>query len=134
MVVNAAEFFRQGVLGDAVVVIQPSLGAPADVQHRVDVLLAPLHNLAHLVPVVHLLKGELLHRRAGDDKAVELLVLHVGEGLIKGVEMVGAGVLAHMGGGVEQLHVHLQRGVAQQAQQLRLGFNLRGHQVEDSNL
>ncbi|CAN4017943.1 hypothetical protein AJOOGB_AJOOGB_06425, partial [Dysosmobacter welbionis] len=45
---HAEEFLRQLPLGDAVVVVQPRLSAPADVKGGVDVRLGPLHDLAQL--------------------------------------------------------------------------------------
>ena len=36
-----------------------------------------------------------------------------------------------MGGGVQQLHVHLEGGVPQEPEQLGLGLGLGGHEVED---
>ena len=48
--------------------------------------------------------------------------------------MVGIGVLRGMAGHLEQLHLHLEGGVGQLAQQLGLGDNLGGHQVEQQQI
>ena len=50
------------------VVVKPRLRAPADVEGGVDVRLRPFHDLAQFVPVLHFLKLEVFHRRAGDDE------------------------------------------------------------------
>ena len=59
-------------------IVKPRLRAPADVQ-ACEWTCVLLHSMisAQLRPVVHLLKGQVLHRRAGDDQAVKVLVLHL---------------------------------------------------------
>ena len=68
---------RQQQLAHAVVVVQPGLCAPADMKGGVDVRFTEVHDLAQLVPIVHLLKIHGLHRRAGDDHAVVAIVLYL---------------------------------------------------------
>ena len=80
---HAEEFLLQRDLLDAVMIIQPRLGAPADVEGGMNVFLAPFHDGAELLPVFHLFKGKMLHRCAGDDHAVEVLVLDFGESFIE---------------------------------------------------
>ena len=96
--------------------------------------LAPLHDLAQLGPVVHLLKGDLLHGRTRDDHAVVLLVLDLVEGLVEGQHMLLGGVAGFMGGGLEQLQLHLQGGVADEAGDLGLRLDLLGHEVEHEDM
>ncbi len=79
----AKELFRQQHLLNSIVVIQRRLGTPADMQGAVDMGLAPLHDAAQLVPIPHLLKFQLLHRCAGDDKAVEILLLNFFEAAVE---------------------------------------------------
>ena len=43
---DAEQLFRQGLLGNAVMVVQPGLGRPADVKGGVDVLFGPVHQAA----------------------------------------------------------------------------------------
>ncbi len=50
-----------------------------------------------------------------------------------GDQVFGGDVLGLVAGGVEQGHLHLQRGVAEQAQELGLGGDLGGHQVQDGD-
>ena len=61
-----------------------------------DIGFAPLHDLAQLVPVVHLFKSHLLHRRPGDDHAVKFSVLQLIKGLIKGQQMFLGNIFRHM--------------------------------------
>ena len=95
--------------------------------------LAPLHNLGQLLPVIHLLKGQILHRRAGDDHTVEFPVFQLIEGLIEGQQMLLRGILGPMAGHHHQLQMHLQGGVAQNSAQLGLGDDFCGHQVQQHN-
>ena len=64
---NTKEFFPQGLLLDAVVPPKSRLGAPADVQSAVDMGFAPVQDVGQLLPVVHLLEGQLLHRSPCDN-------------------------------------------------------------------
>ena len=132
--IDAEELLGQGVLVDAVVVVQARLGAPADVEHGMNMGLAPLHDLAQLRPVVHFLEGHLLHRRAGDDHAVEFAVLDLIKGLVEGQQVLLGDVLGLVGGGVHQFQLHLQGRIAQKAGQLGLGGDLGGHEVQQQQL
>ena len=134
VLVYAGQLAGKGALIDAVVAVKPRLGAPADVEGGVDVGAGPVHNLAQLVPIVHLLKLQVLHRRAGDNHAVELLVPHLVKGGVEGLQMGDVGVLGGVAPGLEQLDVDLEGGVGQLAQQLGLGDDFGGHQVEDEQV
>ena len=95
------------VLLDAVVVEQASLGAPADVESGKDILFAPLHNFAEFLPVIHLFKGKVFHRGAGDDKAIELCMAHLLKSLVKSIKMCFGSVFGFMGFWAQQNHFHL---------------------------
>ena len=131
---HAEQLFRQRPLGNAVVIVKPRLSAPADVEGGVNVGLAPLHDLAQLGPVVHLFKGQILHRRAGDDQSVKGSVLHLLKGLVKSQHVLLRGVFGHVPRRGNQLQLDLKRGVAQNPGQLRLCVRLGGHQVQQEDL
>ena len=76
----------------------------------------------------------MLHRRAGDDEAVEVPAAHVVEVAVEGEHMLLGGVLGHMAPGGDELQLHLEGGIAQQAAQLGLGGDLGGHQVQKQDL
>ena len=80
-----------------------------------DVRLAPFHDLTELRPVVDLLEFHLLHRCARDDEPVEVAVLHLLEGLVEGEHVLLRGVFGRVAVETHQLHLHLNRGVAEQA-------------------
>ena len=128
---DAEHLLRQLHLLQAVVVVQGGLRAPADVQGGVNVAFAPLHDLAQLVPVADLLELQVLDRRTGDDHPVEVLLLDVVEHFIELEQVLGGGVFGGVGGGLQQLHINLQGCIAEHPQQLALGVNLFGHEVED---
>ena len=130
---HAEHLFRQQLLVHAVVVVQASLCTPAHMQGGVDIRLAEVHDLAQLRPVIHLLKVHGLHRSTGDDHAVVAVMLHLVEGLIKGLQMGRGDVRCLMAHRLQQGHVHLQRRVGQQPGDLGLGGDLGGHQVQDQN-
>ena len=127
---HAKELLWQGVLSDAVVVVKSCLGPPADMEGGVHMGLAPLHDFAQLRPVVHLFKGQLLHRGSGDDHAIEFPVLHFVKGLVKGQQMLLGGVLGSVGGGVDQLQMDLQGRIAQKSAELGFRDDFAGHQVQ----
>ena len=130
---HAEELPLQGILGHAVVVVEARLGPPADVEGGVDMALAPLHDPAQLRPVFHLLKGQVLHRRAGDDHAVVVVLLHVREVAVKGQHVLLGGVLGHVALGADELQLHLEGRVGQQAAELGLRGDLGGHQVQQQD-
>ena len=130
---NAEHLFFQRILGNAVVVIQPGLRAPADMEGGIHVCFAPFHNFAELFPIIHLFKGEMLHRRAGNNHAVKFFLAYIVKDLVKFEHMLSRGVFRFMRSRLQQLYLHLKRRVAQQAQQLCFGFNFGRHQVENQN-
>ena len=83
VLIDAEDLLLRPVLRDAVVIVEPRLCAPADVERREGVLLAPLHDLCDLVPVGDLLEGILLDRRPRDDKAIVFFMAHLGKRSIK---------------------------------------------------
>ena len=131
---DAEELFAQIIFGDLVVVIQPGLGPPADVERGVDMSFGPFHDLAELIPVVHVGEIQILHRCSGDDHAVILLILDLMEGRIKGRQVLGVSILGNVAQGVEQFYLDLERRVGELAQQLGLGDDLSGHQIQDKQV
>ena len=130
---DAEELARQVLLGDAIEVVEASERAPAQVHRREDVLLGPVDDLAELLPVVHVLKGHLLHGRTGDDEAVIVLVAEAVEGVVELHQMVLRDVRGRVGRDAHEVAAHLQRRLGDEAQELRLGLDLGGHEVEDDD-
>ena len=131
VVKDPKEFLGQGILGNPIVVVEPRLGAPADVQGGVDMGFGPLHDLAQLLPVVHRLKVQVFYRGAGDDQAVVVLVLDLVVGGVEGLQVAPVHVLGVVADGLQQFHLDLQGGVGEFPQQLGLRGDLGGHQVEN---
>ena len=102
---------------------------PANMEGAIYIGLCPIHDPAKLVPVVHFLKGHLLHRRAGDDHTVVFPVLYLIKGVVELVHVTFRGVLGSMTAYLQKVHIHLQWRVAQQTQQLGLRVDLGGHQI-----
>ena len=48
--------------------------------------------------------------------------------------MARIGMLGCIACGLQELYMDLQRRIGQLAQQLRLGYDLRGHQIQDQNI
>ena len=128
---HAEHLALENVLGHAVEVVQRRLGAPADVEAAEHVLLGPLDDAGQFVPVVHLLEGHGLDRRAGDDQPVELLALDLVPGVIEVDQVAFRGVPRSVGTGLQQGHLDLQRGRAGETGDLGLGADLVGHQVQE---
>ena len=75
----------------------------------------------------------MLHRRAGDDHAVVVAVLYVGKVAVKGQHVLLGGVPGDVAAGSNQLQLHLQGRVGQQAAELGLRGDFCGHQVQQQN-
>ena len=88
MLVDAEDLPSRRLLVDAVVVVKPRLCAPADVEGRIAVLLAPLHDVGDLVPISDLPERHLLDGRSRDEEAVVLLVAHLGERAVELREII----------------------------------------------
>ena len=116
-----------------IMVVQSGLRAPTNVKGGKDICFAPLHDAAKFVPILNLLKGHLLDRRACDNQTVKTLVADIVECFIKFKKMLGRRVFRGMRFDLYQLDVHLYGRVAKQAQQLRFRFNFLGHQIENRN-
>ncbi len=130
---NARELARQGLLGNAVKMIQTGLRAPADVKSRMDVLFGVVHDVGQFVPVVHLFKGELFHRRARNDHAVEGTVAYLRKGLVETLKMLRRGVFRLVALRPQERDVDLQRRVAEQTQKLCFRGDLGRHQVDNGD-
>ena len=131
VVKDAEELGGQGVLLYAVVIVEAGLGAPADVEGGVDMGFGPGHDLAELLPVVHLGKVQILHRGAGDNHAVEVLAPDLVKGGVEGLQMVLIRVLRLVAGGAQEFHLYLEGGVGELSQDLGLRDDFCGHQVEN---
>ena len=127
VLVHTEELPGQGALLDAMMKVQPRLGAPADVEGGVDVGAAPRHNFAQLRPVVHLVELQIFHWSAGDDHSVEVTVPYLVKGGIKGGQVVLVGVLGLVAGRAQQFHLDLYRRIGQLAQDLSFRHDLSGH-------
>ena len=134
MLEDAEHLLVEKLLADAIVIIKSRLCAPADMKGGVDVRLTEVHDLAQLLPVIHLFKVDLLHRRTGDDHAVIAVVLHLVEGLIKRLEVGRRDMGRRMAGRLQQGHVDLNGRIGQQAGDLGLGGDLGRHEVQDEDL
>ena len=133
MLEHATRLCRQIVLLDTVMMVEPRLRAPTNMQRRVHMRGGPIHDLAELGPVVDLLERHLLHRRARDDQAVVVDVADVVERAVERLQVAGTHVRGLVRFGAQQVHLHLQRRVGELAHDLRLGGDLGGHEVEDEH-
>ena len=133
MLENTAHFVRKLILWDTVMVIKTGLRAPADMERGRNVRFRPLEDGAQLVPVFHVLKRHPLHRRAGNDHAVIRLAAHLIERLVEREHVLLGRVFRDVGFHHQQLQLHLNRRVAQQARQLRFGGDFGGHQVQQED-
>ena len=127
---HARHLGGQLVFGHAIVVIDAGLCAPADMQRGMHVRARPVHDAAQLGPIVHVFEIEQLHGRAGDDHAVEVLVGDVVERAVERLQVLLGHVFRVMAGHAQQRYLDLQRRVRKLAQNLRLGGDLGGHEVQ----
>ena len=71
----------------------------------------------------------MLHGRARDDQAVEVLLLDLVKRLVKRQHVLLRGIFRYMASRRDKLKFNLQWGVSEHARKLRLGVDLRRHQV-----
>ncbi len=77
MPIDAGQLLRQEMLLNAVMMVEARLSTPADVEGGKHMGFRPVHDLTELRPVLHLLKGNLLHRRAGYDQPVKVFLTDI---------------------------------------------------------
>lgn len=130
---DAEELGAELALGNLVQVPQGPQGAPAQKHGAEDVRLAPVNDLAELVPVVDVLKRHVLHGGAGHNEAVIELVAEGVESVVELNQVVGAHVGGLVAGDAHEVAAHLQRGLGDEAQDLGLGLHLLGHEVQDGD-
>ena len=94
---------------DPIMIIDPCLSAPAQMQRRSHMGLTPFHDLLQFFPVIYFLERDLFHRRAGNNKSIELLASDLTEFLIKLIQMTGRRILRFMSGHRNKYHIHLKR-------------------------
>jgi hypothetical protein len=131
---DAERLLVERVFGHAVEMPGRGHRAPADEEGGVHVRRGPVEDARQLLPVGHVLEGQQLDRRAGDDEAVEPAVGHLLPGLVEGDQVILRRVLGLVRADAHQRQLDLQRRRADQPGELRLGADLVGHQVEQADL
>ena len=77
MPIDTGQLLRQQMLLNAVMMVEARLGTPADVEGGKHMGFRPVHDLTELRPVLHLLEGNLLHRRTGYDQSVKVFLTNI---------------------------------------------------------
>ncbi len=131
--VHAERLFGQLVFRHAVEMMDRGLCAPADVEAAMHVGLRPVEDAAQLVPVGHLLEGKRLHRRAGDDEAVEALGTNVLPLAVEGNDVLARRIAGDVIRDLDERQLHLERRGAEQPRELRLGPDLVRHEVQQAD-
>ena len=117
------------MLADSVKMVQRRLRAPADIELAIGIVLRPVEDSGEFRPVLHIFKGHLFDRCAGDDQPVELAVFDLLPGFVKAEKMLFGRVFALIAGGAQQGQLDLQRRRAEDAGELGFRHDLVGHQV-----
>src|SRR3989338_2168050 len=134
VLVNAELLLVQRALGDAIMVEQPGLRRPAEMEGGAYVMCGPFHHLPQLIPVVNLLKLQLLDRGPGDDEAVVFSLPYPAERRIEGAEMLLGSVPAFVRLRMQEVDLDLERAVGQPPEEMELCLLLLRHQVENHYL
>ena len=133
MLEDPEHLLRQRELVDAVVVEEPSLSAPANVESAGYIGTAPVHYANKFIPIVDLRERHLFDGSASDDEAVILTIADIIESQIERAEMLGSCILGYMAGNHEKVDIDLKRGVAEDPEELRLSGDFIRHQIEDGD-
>ena len=94
--IQSKQLFRQKLFLNPIIMIKSCLCAPAYMQCRSHMLLRPVHNRAHLLPVIDLLKRDIFHRRPCDNQAIVALACNLFESSIKAIQMIGGCIERYM--------------------------------------
>ena len=104
---HAEHLLRQRVFGNPIMMIERCLSAPTDMKGRINMGFRPIHESAQFRPVIHFLKGHLLHRCAGNNETVKTFLLNISKGFVKFQQMFSRRIFRSMGGSLQQLDIHL---------------------------
>ena len=131
VLVHAEELLRQNPFLHAIITIETRLGGPAEMEGGEDVGIGPFEIFQHFRPVFHFFIGHLFHRRPGDDETVIFPVFDFikGEIIFFQIRPVRMGRLAGCDAG--EIHIDLERRIAQEPEQLHFRGLLDGHEIQD---
>lgn len=90
----------------------------------------PIEYLGHFLPIVHFLERHLLYRGTCDNHAVVKIILHLVKVFIEFLHMLDRRVLGSMAFYLHKVELHLQGGIAQEANKVCLRRDLQWHQVQ----
>ncbi len=95
--------------------------------------LGPVHDLAKLRPVFHLLKGNLFHRRAGYDKSIKVFLPDIVQSHVKLIQVGSIRMGSGMAGHFHKSNLRLNREIRQHPQDIQLGVLLQRHEIQNRN-
>jgi len=90
----------------------------------------PIEYLRDLLPITNFLERHLLHGSARHDHPVVEIIRHLIEILIKFLHMLDGRILRRMSLDLHEIKFHLQGCITEEANQVRLGRYLKGHQIQ----
>ena len=114
----------QCILRHSIMMIEPCLRRPADVERRGDMRTRPVEDFSNLIPISHLLKIHLLYRSTGDNHAIVLFTAHLVEIRIECFHVFYRSVLGSMAFYLHERDFHLKRSIGKQTHQIRFRCNL----------
>ena len=117
-----------------IVMIKRSLGAPTQCHGGVTVVFGPIEISFNFFPVIHLFEGNGLHRSAGHQKGIVIIILDIIELQIGSIQIRVISVGSFTGDYAAKINFNLQRGVAQKTQKLDFRGLFQGHQIEHAYL
>ena len=121
------------MFGYAMMVVEGGLCSPANIECGDDVARSPVHDVAELWPIAHLLKGKMLQRSACNDESVPVLLLDLLKIGIIGLHVLLRGSLISLPTDFERHKHDVYACSAQHAHDVALGDLLLGHEVEQKD-
>ena len=115
-------------------VVKSCLRAPADMERRIDVFLAPLHDLRDFVPIRDILELHVFDRRTRDDHAVVFFMADIVKRAVERRQIILRRMRRDIRARINEVNLDLQRRIAEQTQKLRLRNRLDRHQVQNQNM
>ena len=131
---DAKHLRRQHRLVHAVVMIQRRLRTPAQRHRRIAVVLRPIKIGLNFFPVVDLLKGNRLYRRACHQKGIIIIILDIAKFQISSVEIRIIRVRRFAAHYATKVNLNLQRRITQKTQQLNFCRLLERHKIQNTHL
>ena len=128
---NTKHLLWKRVFRYAVMIIQPCLCSPTNIQGTCYMSVSPVKYLLNLVPIANFFKLQILHRRTCNNHSVKVFIGHLLKIAIKHHHVLHRSVLRRMAFQLHEVYLQLQRCIWKQPYEVGFRCNLQRHEIKN---